>query len=533
MRTIFTGAAVLLILHAGTHISLLSKESPSTSEIYLPSTLSLIFIYWFGPWIVLPMVYLNSVATSNLWGNPVSEWPTWFLYGLPEVVYPLFSWYLFSKVLKGKYWLPDLRNTLLFLVYGVFIPAATEAISLQSLMLIAGNMPAADLWKNVFTNLLGEFTTTFILTLPFFYYLTPFLAKKGLIEERELGNVTMSTMPTKQFFEISTIFIGIAVLVFFFDFTKYWYLYGFISFLVGMRLGFGPVIITNLFITIIAYFIPRYIMPSLNIYGHGSDLNNFFFTANCMFIFAVLNSRVIADLKIAEAALMEQYSKLERTNKELDKFVYSVSHDLTAPLKSILGLVRISRFSNELEELKLYLDKIEKSVYKLEDFIRQVFDYSRNHRLEIFKEQIDLKELCLEIFENFNLTNDVSGIDLQFELEENVIFQDRNRMKIMLNNLLSNAIKYQKVHGEHIPYIKISSFRRSAKLYISIEDNGQGIQDDQLKKVFQMFYRGSDQSSGPGLGLYIAQETANALEGEVKVASRYGEGSIFTIELPL
>jgi two-component system, sensor histidine kinase len=533
VRTVFIALAMLLMLHAGTQISILFKQSYSTSEIYLPSALSLIFIYWFGPRIVLPLAYLNSAATSYLWGHSIDQWPKWFLYGLPEIVYPLVSWYLFSKLCKGKYWLPDLRNTILFLSFGIFIPAICEGIALQSVMLMAGLTEIADYWKNVFGNVLSEFTTTFIVTLPLIYHATPLLAKWHLIHGSDIDTRSPANFTHRQIIELAVIFLLLAILMFHFDFSSYWYLYGFISFFVGMRFGFGPVIATNLFIMIIAYFIPRFFLISINTEPEPEELNNFFVAANCMFVFAVLNSRVISDLKLTETALKVQYSKLERTNKELDRFVYSVSHDLTAPLKSILGLVRIGRFTNDEAELKLYLEKIEKSVHKLEAFIHQAFDYSRNHRLSVVREPFNITDLCLEIIENLKLTPEAAHIDFQFDLQQNQIIHDRSRLKIILNNLVSNAVKYQKQRSEQRSYIKISSYRRDGTLYISVEDNGQGIMADQVDKVFQMFYRGSDRSWGSGLGLYIAKETASTLQGQLTLTSEHGKGSAFTVALPL
>jgi two-component system, sensor histidine kinase len=533
VRTVFIALAVLLMLHAGTHISILFKQSYSTSEIYLPSALSLIFIYWFGPRIVLPLAYLNSAATSYLWGHSIDQWPKWFLYGLPEIVYPLVSWYLFSKLCKGKYWLPDLRNTILFLSFGIFIPAICEGIALQSVMLMAGLTTIADYWRNVFGNVLSEFTTTFIVTFPLIYHATPLLAKWRLVQGSDIDIRSPATFTRRQIIELSVIFLLLAILMFHFDFSSYWYLYGFISFFVGMRFGFGPVIATNLLIMIIAYFIPRFFLISINTEPEPEELNNFFVAANCMFVFAVLNSRVISDLKLTETALKVQYSKLERTNKELDRFIYSVSHDLTAPLKSILGLVKIGRLTNDELELKLYMEKIEKSVLKLEAFIHQAFDYSRNNRLKETREPFNLRELCDEIIENFKLSPEATEIDFQFALKVNEVVHDRSRLKIILNNLISNAIKYQIQRPEQKSYIKVSSYSRDSTLYISVEDNGQGIQADQIEKVFQMFYRGSDRSWGAGLGLYIAKETASALQGHLTLTSAYGTGSTFTVALPI
>jgi two-component system, sensor histidine kinase len=533
LQLVFVRIAVFMLLHAGTHISLLSKQSYSTSEIYLPSSLSLVFIYWFGPRLVLPLTYLNSVASAYLWGHPLSEWPNWFFYGLPEIVFPFVSCYLFAKVLGGKYWLPDLKQTILFLLYGVLVPAFFEAIALQGSLLLTDKLPIDKFWGYVFSNVLTEFTTTFIVTLPIIYYLTPVLARRQIIKTpATMEDQTEASAPFRSM-EILMVFFALAVLMFYFEFTVYWYLYGFISFYVGMRFGFGPVIATNLFTMVVAYLVPHLILRSSSPDAGERDLTTFFFTTNSMFIFSVLNARVITDLRLTQGTLKEQNLKLEHTNKELDKFIYSVSHDLTAPLKSILGLVRIGRLTHDPKDLKQYLDRIEKSVVKLENFIRQALDYSRNARLSVNKERIDLRELCNEVIENVKFNPEAIHMEFQFDFRENVIFQDRDRLKVILNNLVSNAVKYTGQSRDRSPYVKIASAQANGTLLISVEDNGEGIRPEDIERIFQMFYRGNDRSWGSGLGLYIARETAKSLNGEIKVSSRYGEGSTFTVSLPM
>jgi two-component system, sensor histidine kinase len=532
MQSTIVRVAVLLLLHLGSHISLLSKHSHGTSDIYLPSALSLIFVYWFGPRLTLPLTYINSVASSYLWGHSLSEWPSWFFYGLPEVVYPLLSWFLFTNVVRGKYWLPDIRNTILFLTFGVLVPAVFAALALQGALLFTGKIQGDVFWQYVFSNVLAEFTTTFILTLPLLYHLTPLLVQKKIIRSVEKIEINSESLPAKKNIELLIVFLVIGFLGIYLEFTQYWFVYGFISFFVGMRFGFGPVIVTNLFTIFIAYIGPQLFLRSSEMGYDDRDLTRFFFTTNCMFIFAVLNARVITDLKLIETTLKMEKLKLEHINSELDKFVYSVSHDLTAPLKSILGLVKIGKFSQDPTDLKEYLDKIENSVHKLEDFIRQALDYSRNTRLKVKSEAFDLQELCNELIENVKFSLDYNNIDFRFDLRETVVVLDRDRIKIILNNLISNAVKYLKPDPGYPHCVKISSVKRDGKLFISVEDNGEGIDPGATEKIFEMFYRGNDRSWGSGLGLYIARETVKNLHGDLQVVSRQGEGSVFTVVLP-
>ena len=105
------------------------------------------------------------------------------------------------------------------------------------------------------------------------------------------------------------------------------------------------------------------------------------------------------------------------------------------------------------------------------------------------------------------------------------------RVKMILNNLISNALKYQDpLKKEHL--INISMNENGSWLNILCEDNGIGIENNYLERVFYMFYRATELSKGSGLGLYIANETAKKLGGEISVKSKVKHGTVFTVSLP-
>ena len=151
------------------------------------------------------------------------------------------------------------------------------------------------------------------------------------------------------------------------------------------------------------FFFISYVFPGLtqNVWLDqnfviSTTLTNTFLGTLLLYVFAAISGRVISDLKIVEEKLHRQNVELKETNQELDRFVYSVSHDLSAPLKSILGLVNISKLSDDPNDHKSYFKKIEASVIKLSVFIKEVLDYSYNKRLVLTLESIQLRELCDE-----------------------------------------------------------------------------------------------------------------------------------------
>ncbi|HYG01614.1 MAG TPA: ATP-binding protein [Chryseosolibacter sp.] len=529
----WTVLATAVILQCGTQISLLFKYDQGVADYYLPTALSVILIHWWGPKVVIPMMYINATFSTYFWGIPADRWADWFLYAIPETSFTILSWFLFRRVFKGKYWLPDIQSVVLFLVVGILVPIIPEIFALQTLLVFLGDQTMETFWTYVTRNWLGEFTSTFGLALPVLFYVTPVMKKAGLLRKPDKDIPEPYPIRRRVVVELSLIFCVLLLFVFLVEFHRFWYIYGLFSLLVGLRFGFGPAVLTNYFIFLITYILPK-IIASINEVPKGdADVNAVFLGASLLFVSAALTGRVISDIRITKGKLEKQNQELDQTNKELDRFVYSVSHDLSAPLKSILGLVNISRITKEPNEHVNYLDRIETSVVKLEAFISEILDYSRNKRQDIAIEQIRLKELCAEILENLKYTNDFSRISVDLsQLELYEIRQDKTRLKIILNNLLTNAVKFQKRFDGHLPYIKISSRKTSDNdVLIEIEDNGEGIKSEMQERIFDMFYRGSEKSPGSGLGLYIAKEAAMKINGRIKVFSEYGKGSKFTVEL--
>jgi signal transduction histidine kinase len=251
------------------------------------------------------------------------------------------------------------------------------------------------------------------------------------------------------------------------------------------------------------------------------------------FILIIMGLVLLVKLNLrAEADLKHKEMHLRKTNEELDRFVYSTSHDLRAPLLSIKGLTNLILHETRDATLIDYVDRIDHRIEDLDGFIREIIDYSRNARTEIIKEPIDLRAITNNIFEKLKYLNGTSTIVLKDSIVQNDIFSDKSRLSVILNNIFSNAIKYSDPDRSE-NWIEISSFLEGQSVCIEVKDNGIGIRKDQLDKVFDMFFRASDASDGPGLGLYIVKEMIDKLGGEISVSSKEKEGTSFTISLPL
>ena len=240
----------------------------------------------------------------------------------------------------------------------------------------------------------------------------------------------------------------------------------------------------------------------------------------------------ITELKASEEKLKNQFEELQKINSELDHFVYSVSHDLRAPLSSILGILNIADLENPEATQKKYLGMIRKSISRLDGFIKDILDYSRNTRKEVQSEKIDFLEIMREVQSNLSHMSGMDRLKITIEINDTVPFYaDRIRMEVIMNNLLSNSIKYCDCTKESSVFT-MSVSTSVEKASIKISDNGIGIKEEHMDKVFNMFYKASETSTGSGLGLYITRETISKLDGTIKVRSEFGQYTAFDIIIP-
>lgn len=222
--------------------------------------------------------------------------------------------------------------------------------------------------------------------------------------------------------------------------------------------------------------------------------------------------------------------KLKKVNVELDNFVYSVSHDLRAPIASVLGLVNLAENEEDIDMMRKYLLMIGKSAEQQDNFIQDILDLSRNDRLEVIQEEISFEPLINDIFNQLKYSSSEVNIVKEIEIDQNhAFFSDQKRLKVILNNLLSNAIRYC---NNKNPQIKIDIKVDDAIAKIIIDDNGSGISKEHVNNVFKMFYRATEDNAGSGLGLYIVKETVEKLRGNVELSSVKNKGTKVRLEIP-
>ena len=244
------------------------------------------------------------------------------------------------------------------------------------------------------------------------------------------------------------------------------------------------------------------------------------------------NKRAEENLKHQAAYIQSQNVELKKINAELDRFVYSASHDLRAPLVSIQGLTKIAVAEAQHETDRKYFRLINDRVVKLDEFIRDIIEYSRNARTERNFEMISPEPMIHEIIENLRYVEGSGQIRFHVQSTVPEIYSDKSRLKVIVSNMIANAIKYHNLRSDD-PFIDIRVAQEGRNISITIQDNGVGIQADAKNKIFDMFYRASDRAGGSGLGLYIVKEMVDKLEGTIRVDSVFGEGTTFSVVIPV
>ena len=239
-----------------------------------------------------------------------------------------------------------------------------------------------------------------------------------------------------------------------------------------------------------------------------------------------------ADVFKAKRELKLKNIQLEKANDELNRFVYSASHDLRSPLMSILGVAQFAKMDDDMKVAAEYFDIIENSVHKLDKYLKNIIDYYQNSRSEDMMDQINFESLVNEIIDI--LKNQDQQVNFVTEIvQDGEFIGDSFRLRVILNNLISNAIKYQNPKiTDHKVTVKVKSSKTSA--FLSISDNGIGILQEHLDNIFKMFFRtqNTNHKQGSGIGLFIVKEALEKIGGTINVVSTPLVGTSFDMVIP-
>lgn len=223
---------------------------------------------------------------------------------------------------------------------------------------------------------------------------------------------------------------------------------------------------------------------------------------------------------------------LQTAYNELDKFVYSVSHDLRSPLMSILGIANLAELDVDDEKSLEYFRSIKGMVEKLDGYIHQIIGHYKGANGGAFSDKIEFETLINEIIESIKFHPNAQGVEFLVTVNQGVIFiSNQMNIKTILSNLISNAFKYQRTN-EPNKKVEIDVGIANNLATVSVKDNGVGIKEDKLEEVFNMFYRAKQDDTGTGIGLFIVKEAIDKLDGKIDLKSTFGEGTEVTLKIP-
>lgn len=247
-----------------------------------------------------------------------------------------------------------------------------------------------------------------------------------------------------------------------------------------------------------------------------------------------------SDLKRSNELLKQEIAERNRAEdmlnykiRELDTFIYRSTHDIRGPLSSLLGLINISRRETEEDSMLKNFEMMEKSVKRLDNILLDLLNVSLIKHGKVKPESICMKEMIEEVVSSVKGVN-IHPSDFTFisSISSDKIFHsDKVLLTTVLQNLIENAYKYRDLKKEK-RYVEITLNQSKDEIKLSIKDNGIGIPDKLKDQVFDMFFRGSLQSPGTGLGLYIVKNAVEKLGGTIDMKSKEGETTAFYLILP-
>lgn len=246
---------------------------------------------------------------------------------------------------------------------------------------------------------------------------------------------------------------------------------------------------------------------------------------------SIANERVKLVNENLEGLVAEKTYSLERTNKELDTFLYKSSHDLKRPLTTIIGLYNVAKITLEEKALMLF-EKAYETAYNMDKMLQKLLMVSYiNQPSDV--EKIDFEKEIETARQEFEESINEDETNFEFTISPEVEFNShQNLVYIIIRNLLENALDYSKLNFNTQSKVVIKVEQDDELTVIKVLDNGPGIKEDIHDKIWEMFYVGNTNSKGNGLGLYIVKKAVDVLGGEIDVVSSLGEFTEFSVALP-
>ncbi|MBI9041939.1 PAS domain S-box protein [Lutibacter sp.] len=236
-----------------------------------------------------------------------------------------------------------------------------------------------------------------------------------------------------------------------------------------------------------------------------------------------------------EQRVLDRTEKLEATNKELQTFTYSVSHDLKAPLRGIDGYSNLLQelYAKDLnDEAKNFIRLIRNGTMQMNNLIEDLLEYSRLERATLRTETIHIKDFIQKLKTQFEAQISAAKFTVIIHCPDIKITTDSKGLTIALRNLLDNAIKFSRKNKK--PIVEISLVNKTKFIIISVKDNGIGFDMQYKERIFDIFQQLNlpEEFPGTGIGLAMVYKSIEKMGGKVWAESSPRKGATFYLEIP-
>jgi len=234
-----------------------------------------------------------------------------------------------------------------------------------------------------------------------------------------------------------------------------------------------------------------------------------------------------------ETKIKERTNELQKSNQELDTFLYQSSHALRRPIVNVMGLMQLARMEKQKAGLHQLFEKIEHTATNMDLMLKKLVMASEINFINTNQHLVSFKGVIDKINNELNSILKDNGVAIQWSIDPQVQLKAHSRLiEIILQNLVENAIIYRSDPKTRKPEIKVKIESLNPPVRISVYDNGLGIAKDSLSNIFNMFSVASDKTYGYGLGLYLVKKAVDKLRGTIKVDSQENKFTSFEIIIP-
>lgn len=222
---------------------------------------------------------------------------------------------------------------------------------------------------------------------------------------------------------------------------------------------------------------------------------------------------------------------LKFKNNELDTFIYKASHDLRGPIASLMGLYNAAVIEIKDKKSLEYLGYIHRTAQRMDQVLKALINLSEIKDKPICLGLVSLPQVVKDTMDTVGIKNSFKNIAFDLKVPEISFYTDEGLLLVIIKNLLENAIRYSRKDISTNIEIK-AEITKNKSLKLTVKDNGLGVEKEIQDKVFNMFYKGNNFSSGSGLGLYMVKSASDKLGGKVNLTSTVNKGTTVCVVLP-